>query len=302
MRKKVVFMGSPEFSLPSLSALINYYKIVGVVTQPDRPSGRGKVISAPPVKKLAEQLQIPVIQPKRLRDNGVFDQLSSWNPDLIVVAAFGQILRQNVLDLPPFGCINVHGSLLPRWRGAAPIQAAILHGDRISGVTIMKMDAGIDTGELLSQRSIVLEANETTETLTSKLAHLGADMLLGTLDDYLNGISIPKRQDSALATYAPQIKKEDGLLDPSKRAIELERQVRAFTPWPGSFLMVEGERIKVISAKVEPAVGMALGQRIILHDYPALVTAEGALLITMLQLAGKKPMSGKDFLLGFKRW
>ncbi len=302
MKKRIVFMGSPDFSLPSLVALSEKHEVVGVVTQPDRPAGRGKVMTPPPVKLLAETKSIPFIQPNRLKDVGVFEQLTDWAPDLIVVVAFGQILRQKVLDFPKYGCINVHGSLLPRWRGAAPMQAAILYGDRLSGVTIMKMDAGIDTGDILSQQAIVLDGDETTETLSGKLAQLGADLLLETLDSYLNRKLLPKRQDDALATYAPQIKKEDGLLDPKKSAKELERQVRAFTPWPGSFLNVEKERIKILSTEVKPDLDLAAGERTILDGYPVLMTTKGALLITKLQPAGKKPMSGKDFLLGFKKW
>lgn len=295
-------MGSPDFSLPSLAVLSEKYEVVGVVTQPDRPAGRGKVMTAPPVKLLTETKSIPFIQPNRLRDEGVFAQLSAWAPDLIVVVAFGQILRQRVLDLPQYGCINVHGSLLPRWRGAAPMQAVILHGDRISGVTIMKIDAGIDTGDILSQRAIVLDVDETTESLSGKLAQLGADLLMETLESYLDGTLLPKRQDDALATYAPQIKKEEGLLDTTKSAVELERQVRAFTPWPGSFMNIENERIKILSTKVEPDLGLTAGERTVVEGDPALMTAKGALLITRLQLAGKKPMSGKDFLLGFRKW
>src|SRR5512133_3626044 len=179
----VVFMGSPDFSLPALRALANAYDVVGVVTQPDRASGRGRELKAPPVKTLALGLGIPVMQPEKLRLPEAMEQLRAWNPELIVVAAFGQILRKDVLDLPRFGCINVHASLLPRWRGAAPINAAILHGDEETGITIMKMDVGLDTGPMLRQKSIRLTRDDTAGSVTESLARLGADLLLETLPD-----------------------------------------------------------------------------------------------------------------------
>src|SRR5512133_3181424 len=183
----VVFMGSPDFSLPALRALSEAYDVVGVVTQPDRASGRGRELKAPPVKRLALELGIPVIQPEKLRQPGAMEQLRAWNPELIVVAAFGQLLRKDVLDLPRFGCINVHASLLPRWRGAAPINAAILHGDEQTGVTIMVMDVGLDTGPILSKRAIRLAPDETAGSAFEKLSQLGADLLIETLPDYISG-------------------------------------------------------------------------------------------------------------------
>jgi methionyl-tRNA formyltransferase len=178
MTKRIVFMGSPEFALPTLQALADHYPIAGVVTQPDRQAGRGRKLTPPPVKILAERLGFSVIQPNNLQDQTAMTKLNAWQPDLIVVAAFGQILREKVLELPPLGSLNVHASLLPRWRGAAPIQAAILHGDEHSGVTIMKMDAGIDTGPLLSQHKMSIEPEETSGSLAPKLAQLGADLLI----------------------------------------------------------------------------------------------------------------------------
>ena len=188
MTPSTVFMGSPDLALPILQALAAHYPIVGVVTQPDRPAGRGQALTPPPVKVLAEKLALPVIQPRRLREPEAMERLRSWAPELIVVAAFGQILRPEVLDLPRYGCINVHASLLPRWRGAAPIQAAILHGDADTGVTIMKMDPGVDTGPLLSQRSLPISPQDTAASLSEKLSALGAELLLETLPAYLKGI------------------------------------------------------------------------------------------------------------------
>ena len=223
-------MGSPDFSLPTLRALAKTYEVVGVVTQPDRASGRGRELKAPPVKTLALELGIPVMQPEKLRLPEAMDQLRAWNPDLIVVAAFGQILRKDVLELPPHGCINVHASLLPRWRGAAPINAAILHGDEETGVTIMKMDAGLDTGPMLSQRAIHLTPDDTAGSVFEKLSRLGADVLIETLPDYLSGKLVPTPQPDAGTTYAPMMKKEEGQLDFTQDAKELERRVRAFNP------------------------------------------------------------------------
>jgi len=202
---KIVFMGSPDFALFTLRALNDNYPIAGVVTQPDRAAGRGRELKPPPVKRLALELGIPVIQPEKLRLPEAMEQLHTWAPDLIVVAAFGQILRQDVLDLPPFGCINVHASLLPRWRGAAPINAAILHGDEETGITIMKMDAGLDTGPILSQRSVRIRPDETAGSLFETLSTLGADLLLDTLPGYLADEIEPCPQPEAGVTYAPML-------------------------------------------------------------------------------------------------
>ena len=210
---RVIFMGSPDFALPTLGALMQATNVVGVVTQPDRQAGRGRVLRPPPVKRLAQGRQIEVIQPKRLKEKAALETLERWQPDLIVVAAFGQILRKDVLELPPHGCINVHASLLPRWRGAAPIQAAILAGDAQSGITIMRMDAGLDTGPILSQKAVPLAPDETAGSLSAKLAQLGADLLLETLPPYLTGELQARPQDDALSTYAPMLKKADGELD-----------------------------------------------------------------------------------------
>src|SRR5512147_1011647 len=220
---RLVFMGSPDFALPTLQTLSEHYEVVGVVTQPDRASGRGRELKPPPVKLLAQELKIPVIQPEKLRQPEAMEQLRLWKPDLIVVAAFGQILKKDVLDLPRFGSINVHASLLPRWRGAAPINAAILHGDEETGVTIMKMDVGLDTGPILSQRSIRLTPDDTAGSVTESLSHLGADLLLETLPDYLSGKIQPLPQPEEGATYAPMLKKEEGRLDFTQPAEELER-------------------------------------------------------------------------------
>ena len=301
-------MGSPEFALPCLRALAAcegsetlHKQVIGVVTQPDRTSGRGRELKMPPVKTLALELAIPVMQPEKLRAPEAMEQLRKWSPDLIVVAAFGQILKKDVLDLPRFGCINVHASLLPRWRGAAPINAAILHGDKETGVTIMKMDVGLDTGPMLAKRSIRLSRDDTAGSVTETLSHLGADLLIETLPDYLSGKIIPQPQPEQGATYAPMLKKEEGKLDFTRDVHELERQVRAFNPWPGTFIDFDGAFLKIHKAHVEKGNAPA-GQRLIVQDQPAVGARGGLLILDEVQPAGKKSMSGKSFLAGARRW
>ncbi|MBW6472880.1 MAG: methionyl-tRNA formyltransferase [Anaerolineaceae bacterium] len=299
---KIVFMGSPEFAIPSLIGLIEKFNVVGVVTQPDKPAGRGKFLKSPPVRDIALRHEIDFIQPIKLRDPGVFEKLQSWDPDVIVVVAFGQILRQEVLDLPGCGCVNVHGSLLPRWRGAAPIQAAILHGDEETGITIMKMDAGVDTGPILKQKSITISEDDTSESLGKSLSQLGANLLIETMPDYLIGNLKPISQPEEGATYAPRLEKENGYLDFSKSALELDRQVRAYFPWPGTFIEIGNERIKVTSTKVVENVNLNLGERGQVSGFPIVGTSQGGLILELVQPAGKKVMSGKTFLNGFRNW
>ena len=294
-------MGSPDFALPTLQALQENYSVVGVVTQPDRAAGRGRELKPPPVKRLALELGIAVIQPEKLRQLKAMEQLHIWAPDLIVVAAFGQILRQDVLDLPPYGCINVHASLLPRWRGAAPINAAILHGDKETGITIMKMEAGLDTGPILSQRSVRIQPFETAGSLFKTLSTLGADLLLDTLPKYLSGEIEPLPQPEEGVTYAPMLKKEEGLLDFTNPAGVLERKVRAFNPWPGAYFEWKGNLLKVHRASI--GVGkMQEGERGVYLGLPAIGTSGSLLVLEEVQPAGKKPMSGKAFLAGTRNW
>jgi len=294
-------MGSPDFSLPTLRTLADAYDVVGVVTQPDRASGRGRELKPPPVKLLAQELKIPVIQPEKLRQPEAMEQLRAWNPDLIVVAAFGQILKKDVLYLPRFGCINIHASLLPRWRGAAPINAAILHGDEETGITIMKMDVGLDTGPILTQRSIRLTRDDTAGTVFEKLSHLGAGLLIETLPDYLSGKLEPIPQPEEGMTYAPMLKKEEGQLDFTHPPDELERRVRAFNPWPGAFMDFDGAFLKIHRAHVVEEEAEAR-QRLIYRDQPAVGAGSGLLVLDEVQPAGKKSMSGKSFLAGARHW
>lgn len=308
---RVVFMGSPAFAVPSLRALFDNseahggsFRIAGVVTQPDRPAGRGKQLRTPAVKTTALELELPLTQPENLRLPAALDQLRLWSPDLIVVAAFGKILRADVLALPPRGCINVHASLLPRWRGAAPIQAAILAGDSETGITLMKMDQGVDTGAILAQNRISIGPADTGGSLSEKLSRLGADLLVKVLPSYLSGELQPEPQDESRATRAPMLKKEDGLLNFALPASELERRVRAFDPWPGAYFIWNGNVLKVRKAHAETleAENAAAGQRLIVHGLAAVGTGTGALVLDEVQPAGKKPMSSVAFLAGGRGW
>ncbi len=296
---RVVFMGTPEFALPSLHALLMTQELVAVVTQPDRPAGRSKRVRQSPVKQLALDAGIPVLQPGRLRgDEAAIAALAACQADVFVVAAFGQILPQAVLDLPGRGVVNVHASLLPRWRGAAPIQAAIRAGDEQSGATIMLLDAGLDTGPMLAKREIVLTADETGGTLHNKLATLGADLLMDTLPGWLRGEIMPQDQDSALATYAPQIKKQEGEIDWSLSADEIERMVRAYQPWPRAYTHWQGARLTieagvVLNGQTQP--GLVIQQR----NHIAIGTGERLFCPTLLQLPGKKRLSVGDFINGY---
>jgi methionyl-tRNA formyltransferase len=302
-----VFMGSPEFSLNSLKALVESYSVVGVVTQPDRQTGRGRSLKPPPIKTLAQELDLPIIQPQKLSDPDAVEQLRDWKPDLIVVAAYGQILKPEVLDLPPYGCVNIHASLLPRWRGAAPIQAAILHGDQETGVTIIVMDIGMDTGPVISQRIIPIQPDNNGRTLSESLSILGSELLMDTLTPFLKGELTPIPQDNALATYAPMLKKKDGQLDFTHPAEYLARQVRAFYPWPGSFTYWQEQVLKIHMAHVPPVdeiidFSISPGARIIHQSLPAFGTSEGIFVLDLVQPAGKNLMSGKAFLQGARGW
>jgi methionyl-tRNA formyltransferase len=303
MEPKIIFMGSPDFAVPSLKALIDKYKVVGVVTQPDRPAGRGRKLVHPPIKTLVIEMGIPYIQPEKLSlDDKAKKQIDDWNPDVIVVAAFGQILKKDVLSLAPFGCINVHASLLPRWRGVSPIQAAILNGDHETGVTIMKMDEGIDTGDIISQQGIPITPEDTGGSLFEKLAELGGVHLIETLPAYLNGDLIPFPQPESPTPYAPMLKKSDGELNFSLPATTLARQVRAYNPWPGSFMQWGHKPLKIHKAHAENIRTPKIGQRTIFAGNPAVGTSEGLLVIDEIQPSGKKRISGKDFLLGARDW
>lgn len=296
----VVFMGTPDFAVPALRMLIQHHTVIGVVTQPDRPAGRSRQLQASPVKRTAESAGIPVFQPERLRRPEAIETLRQWPADLFVVAAFGQILPQTVLDLPRFGSLNIHASLLPRWRGAAPIQAAVRAGDTESGITIMRMDAGLDTGPILTQRAIPLAAGETGASLHDKLAVLGGQLLIDTLPGYLAGEIRPQPQDEALATLAPRIQKENGRIDWAQPAAVIDRTVRSFTPWPGTFTRWEGKLLKVLSGEAAPSevASDEPGRVVLLGERLAVATGAGLYYPARLQLEGRSAVSADEFLRG----
>jgi methionyl-tRNA formyltransferase len=299
MAIRSVFMGSPSFAVPTMLALAEISELAGIVTQPNRPSGRGRTLTPPPIKEAADRQHIPAIQPEKLSLPDAMAVLEGWHPDIIIVAAFGQILRKSVLQLPPFGCLNLHASLLPRHRGAAPIAAAILSGDSETGITLMQMDPGLDTGPILGSRAISIDSLDTAASLSEKLSLLAASTLKELLPHYLRGDLSPHPQDRSLATYAPQLSKEDGKLDIRQSAVRLERQIRAYFPWPGSFLQWNGVMLKVLAG--EAKTGSTSNEIGLLFEdggFPAIQCGEGILILRLVHPAGKKPMSGKDFLRG----
>lgn len=298
---KIVFMGTPAFALPSLTALMVSHQVVGVVTQPDRRAGRSKRLRESPVKTLARETGLPLIQPHRIREEAAIETLCSWAADLHVVAAYGQILPPSLLDLPRFGTVNVHASLLPRWRGAAPIQAAIRAGDCESGATIMLLDEGLDTGPLLAKRALPLAPDETGQSLHDKLSMLGAELLVETLPRYLSGEIEPQHQDDSRATYAPRIKKEEGRIDWTCPARLIERMVRAFTPWPGAYTCWAGAPLRILAG--HHGAGSAESGRVIEKDgHIAVGTGDGLYYPTSLQAPGKRRLSVADFVNGYRHF
>ncbi|MBJ3815088.1 methionyl-tRNA formyltransferase [Shimwellia pseudoproteus] len=302
---RIIFAGTPDFAARHLDALLSsHHQVVGVFTQPDRPAGRGKKLMPSPVKVLAEEKGLPVFQPASLRPEENQQLVSSLNADLMVVVAYGLILPKAVLDMPRLGCINVHGSLLPRWRGAAPIQRSLWAGDSETGVTIMQMDVGLDTGDMLYKLACPITAQDTSASLYDKLAGLGPQGLLSTLEQLAAGTARPEVQDEAQVTYAEKLSKEEARLDWALSAAQLERCIRAFNPWPVSYFLIEDQPVKVWQASViagstTQAPGTILGAG---KDGIQIATADGILNIEMLQPAGKKPMAARDLLNSRKDW
>ncbi|MBQ7846625.1 MAG: methionyl-tRNA formyltransferase [Clostridia bacterium] len=296
---RIVFMGTPEFAVPSLKALCeNGYDVVGVFTQPDRPKGRGNKVTMSPVKEYALSQNIPVFQPQRIRRDGVED-LKALSPDLCVTAAFGQILSQEILDIPPMGNINVHASLLPRHRGSAPINWAILQGDKEAGVTTMMMDKGIDTGDMLLKSATPIQSGETAGELTLRLSQLGADLLLETLHALENGTLTRIPQDESQMTYDPMLDKQMGIIDWTMDAESIVNRIHGLNPWPGCSTAWQDGRLKLLRATV--AQGSGAAGEIIGADAKAGLTiacGSGAVNITTLQAPGGKPMNAKDYLRG----
>lgn len=296
---RIVFMGTPEFAVPSLKALCeNGYDVVGVFTQPDRPKGRGNKVTMSPVKEYALTQNIPVFQPQRIRRDGVED-LKALAPDLCVTAAFGQILSQEILDIPPMGNINVHASLLPRHRGSAPINWAILQDDKEAGVTTMMMDKGIDTGDMLLKSATAIQPGETAGELTLRLSQMGAELLLDTLHALENGTLVRIPQDESQMTYDPMLDKQMGVIDWTMSATDIVNRIHGLNPWPGCSTAYEGGRLKLLRASVADGAGQP-GEIIAADAKTGLTIAcgEGAVCILQLQAPGGKPMNAKDYLRG----
>jgi methionyl-tRNA formyltransferase len=300
-KPRILFMGTPRFALASLQLLIDRAEsILGVVTQPDRPSGRGQQVVEPPVKNLAARQGLPVYQPRKVREDQFIQQVQALAPDLIVVVAFGQILPRALLDIPPRGCINVHASLLPAYRGAAPINWALINGETVTGVTIMALDEGMDTGDILLQKPVSILPDDTAATLHDRLAASGAALLGEALEQLREGAWTRIAQDHARATYAPPMKKEHGRIQWNKSAREIHNQVRGMNPWPGSFTFFRGKLLKIYQTGVlEKNAAAAPGTITAVSDQGIEVAAgNGALLIQELQLEGKKKMRAQEFIQG----
>lgn len=305
----IIFAGTPDFAAQHLQALIDSpHNVIAVYTQPDKPAGRGKKLQASPVKQLAEQHQIPVYQPKSLRKPETQAELTALHADVMVVVAYGLILPQAVLDASTYGCLNVHGSLLPRWRGAAPIQRAIWAGDKQTGVTIMQMDAGLDTGDMLHKVFYDIDSQDTSADLYHKLAEIAPNALIEVLNHLTDGTFTAESQDDTQSNYAEKLSKEEAKLDWQLSAAQLERNIRAFNPWPMAYLQLTDEQgnpqtLKVYQATVLPSVSQTPGT-IISADKNGIqiATADGVLNLLQLQPAGKKPMSAQDLLNGRADW
>lgn len=302
MSLSVVFMGTPEFAVPVLEELALHFQVTGVITQPDRQSGRGRKLIAPAVKVTADTLNLDLYQPDDVNSKSALARILSWNPDLITVAAFGQILSPELLSLPPYGCLNVHASLLPRWRGASPINSAILHADSNTGVTIMKMAEGLDDGPILTQSSIPLQPDDTAGSLSIRLSRLGANLLVKTIPQYISGDIQPQPQDLSNITYAPRLNRQDGLLDFSQSADQLVCKIRAYTPWPGTFTFWKELRLIIHQVRAVDVTSPGLGVFTTYDNYPAVGTAEGILVLEILQQSGKNKVNGQDFLRGVSDW
>jgi len=301
---KIIFAGTPDFAARHLDALLaSEHQVVGVFTQPDRPAGRGNKLTPSPVKVLAQAHDIPVFQPKSLKPEENQHLVADLQADIMVVVAYGLILPKAVLVMPRLGCINVHGSLLPRWRGAAPIQRSLWAGDSETGVTIMQMDVGLDTGDMLHKLSCPITAEDTSASLYEKLAQLGPQGMLLTLDLLASGNAKPEVQDEALVSYAEKLSKEEARLDWSLSAAQLERCIRAFNPWPMSYFMIEEQPVKVWQATVLPHQNKQPGE-IVHADKQGIqiATADGVLNLVSLQPAGKKAMSAQDLLNSRREW
>lgn len=300
---KVLFMGTPEIAATILSAIISSkHEVVGVVTQEDKPKGRGKVMAMPPVKEVALNAGIEVFQPHKIKEESAIKKLSEFDADVFVVAAYGKILSKEILDMPKYGCVNVHASLLPKYRGAAPIQWSIIDGEKLTGVTIMQMDEGLDTGDMLFKSVVEIADDDTADSLYDKLSECGASLIVDALDSIEVGDIHPVKQDDTQATYAKILDKSLGKLNFSKPSVEIERLVRGLNSWPGTFTYIDGKMLKIWEVKLSDmtsngeagTVHSADGGRLFIN------TADTALELLSVQLEGKKRMDVKSFMLGYK--
>ncbi|MGN0244150.1 MAG: methionyl-tRNA formyltransferase [Lachnospiraceae bacterium] len=302
---KIVFMGTPDFAVPTLEACIAHHEVAAVLTQPDKPKGRGKSVAFSPVKEAALQHQLPIYQPVRLRNENMEEVLAQLTPDVIVVVAYGQILPESILKLPKYGCINVHASLLPKYRGAAPIQWSVINGDPVSGVTTMYMEKGLDTGDILMQREVVLDEKETGGSLFDKLCRVGADLLLETLTALEQGTATRTKQDDSLSSYAKMLDKSLGKIDWNQSAVVIERLIRGLNPWPSAYTRCQGKMMKIwdanvilkeeyAQADVVPGTVLAVSK----HSF-TVACGVGALEVMEMQYEGKKRMKTEAFLLGY---
>lgn len=310
---KIVFMGTPDFAAAALEAIIKAgHEVSCVVTQPDKPKGRGKEMQYPPVKECALRYELPVLQPVKIKTAEAIEALRQYEADIYIVAAFGQILSQEILDIPQYGCVNIHASLLPKYRGAAPIQWAILEGETETGITVMQMNAGLDTGDMLTKKTVQITAADTGESLHDKLSRAGAELIVETLPLIEQGKITPQTQDDTQSSYARMLNKSMGCIDWNKSAVEIERQIRALNSWPSAYTTYRDKTMKIWEARVETIKDA--GEQGVSEDKAAeagriaavekdcvkVMTGDGLLCITSVQLAGKKRMAVKEFLLGYQ--
>ncbi len=294
-------MGTPEFAVPSLKALIDSEEdVAALVSQPDRPRGRGRKLASTPTKLVAQDYNIPVLQPDKIRDDIFLEEIGDLEPSLIVVAAYGKILPEGLLELPRYGCINVHASLLPCYRGAAPINWAVVRGEKVTGVTTMRMDEGMDTGDMLLKKEMPIEEQDTGETLTRRLSVIGAELLIETIKLLKEGALVPEKQDESKASYAPMLKKEDGLIDWEKSSLDIRNLIRGMLPWPGAFTRLGDKILKIYSAK--SALSEGRPGEVLSSEKGVLEVAcgGGSLIISELQIESGKRLEAKPFLSGRK--
>lgn len=306
MKLRVVFAGTPAFAVPALTALASRHSVIGVMTQPKRPAGRGRQLTASPVAEFAASQALPVLQPQRLRGDAAalaaaLAQLAAWKPDVMVVVAYGLILPREVLELPRLGCLNIHASLLPRWRGAAPIQRALQAGDATTGVSIMQMDEGLDTGAVLAERPLAISADDTAGTLHDGLADLGAKLLLEVMDDLQAGTAIARAQSTTGVSYAAKLSKSEARINWNSSAAQIDQQIRAFNPWPVAEAKLREENVKLLMSRVAQtpvtevpsAPGTVLGLR---DEALQIACGHGVLEVLQLQRAGRRPVTAREFI------